>query len=187
MPTAVTIASHDLALARNLVEALGSASFRPYVSNDPTGVQIGGAIKNVIAIACGIVAGRGLGENARAALMTRGLAEIARLGRALGAEPETLAGMAGLGDLVLSATSPTSRNFRLGAALGRGTPLQHALAEIPGVVEGVETAPAVVALAARYGVEMPISEAVSAIVAGRGDIDAAIGDLLARPFKSETA
>src|SRR5262249_52714269 len=139
LPAAATIASRDAELAERLCKLLGSTAFRPYASNDPVGVQLGGALKNVIAIACGIVAGRGLGENARAGLIARGLAEMARLGRALGADPQTFAGLAGLGDLTLSATSPTSRNFRLGEALGRGAALDEARAGIAGVIEGVAT------------------------------------------------
>ncbi len=186
LPTAVTIASRDTAVAARVTEALGSATFRPYASADPIGVQLGGATKNVIAIACGIVAGRKVGENARAALMTRGLAEMTRLGRAMGAKPETFAGLAGLGDLSLTATSPTSRNFRLGLALGRGERLGAARARITGVVEGVATAEAVVTLAARHHVDMPISTAVAAIVEHGADISTTIAELLARPFKSET-
>jgi glycerol-3-phosphate dehydrogenase (NAD(P)+) len=187
LPTAVTIACHDAALAERIGKAMGSASFRPYVSTDLVGVQLGGAIKNVIAIACGIVAGRKIGENARAALMTRGLAETARLGRAMGARAETFAGLAGLGDLSLTATSTSSRNFRLGVALGQGLSVAEATAQITGVVEGVATAQAVVALAARHGVEMPISEGVAAIVEHGADIKQTIAGLLARPFKTETA
>jgi glycerol-3-phosphate dehydrogenase (NAD(P)+) len=187
LPTAVTIAARDAALAERIAMAMGSASFRPYVSTDPVGVQLGGAIKNVIAIACGIVAGRKLGENARAALMTRGLAETARLGRAMGANPETFAGLAGLGDLSLTATSTSSRNFRLGLALGQGASVAEAAAHITGVVEGVATAQAVVALANRHKVEMPISAAVAAIVEHGADIGETMAGLLARPLKTETA
>jgi glycerol-3-phosphate dehydrogenase (NAD(P)+) len=187
LPTAVTVAAKDAALAERIAAAMGSASFRPYVSTDPVGVQLGGAVKNVIAIACGIVAGRKLGENARAALMTRGLAETARLGRAMGANPETFAGLAGLGDLSLTATSISSRNFRLGLALGQGASVADAAAHITGVVEGVATAQAVVALAGRHKVEMPISAAVAAIVEHGADIGQTMAGLLARPFKTETA
>jgi glycerol-3-phosphate dehydrogenase (NAD(P)+) len=187
LPTAITIASHDAGLAERIAKAMGSPAFRPYVSTDPVGVQLGGAIKNVIAIACGIVAGRKIGENASAALMTRGLAETARLGRAMGARAETFAGLAGLGDLSLTATSTSSRNFRLGVALGQGLSVAQATAQITGVVEGVATAQAVVALAARHGVEMPISEGVAAIVEHGADIKQTIAGLLARPFKIETA
>jgi glycerol-3-phosphate dehydrogenase (NAD(P)+) len=186
LPTAVTIASRDADLARRIASALGSATFRPYVSTDPLGVQLGGAVKNVIAIACGIVAGRGLGENARAALMTRGLAEMTRLGRAMGADPATFAGLAGLGDLSLTATSVSSRNFRFGVALGEGRSVAEARASVQGVVEGAATAQAVAALAARHGVEVPISAAVAAIVERGATIEATIAELLARPFKSET-
>jgi glycerol-3-phosphate dehydrogenase (NAD(P)+) len=185
LPTAVTIAADDAALSERIAKAMGSASFRPYVSTDPVGVQLGGAIKNVIAIACGIVAGRKIGENARAALMTRGLAETVRLGLAMGARAETFAGLAGLGDLSLTATSTSSRNFRLGVALGQGVSLAEATASIVGVVEGVATAQAVVALAARHGVEMPIAAGVAAIVEEGADIERTIATLLARPFKSE--
>jgi glycerol-3-phosphate dehydrogenase (NAD(P)+) len=187
LPTAVTIAARDAAVAERIAAAMGSASFRPYVSADPVGVQLGGAIKNVIAIACGIVAGRKLGENARAALMTRGLAETARLGRAMGANPETFAGLAGLGDLSLTATSTSSRNFRLGFALGQGESVAGAAAHITGVVEGVATAQAVVAMAKRHKIEMPISAAVAAIVEHGADIGQTMAGLLARPFKTETA
>jgi glycerol-3-phosphate dehydrogenase (NAD(P)+) len=150
-------------------------------------VQLGGATKNVIAIACGIAAGIDIGENARAALMTRGLAEMARLGRAMGARPDTFAGLAGLGDLSLTATSVTSRNFHLGLMLGRGESLATARDRIKGVVEGVATAQAVVELAAGHGVDTPISAAVAAIVEHGADIHRTLAELLARPFKSETA
>jgi glycerol-3-phosphate dehydrogenase (NAD(P)+) len=187
LPTAITIASTDTAIAESVAKALGSGGFRPYVSADPVGVQLGGAIKNVIAIGCGIVAGKAIGENARAALISRGLAETARLGRAMGADPQTFAGLAGLGDLTLTATSTTSRNFRLGFLMGQGMTLEQASADIEGVVEGVASAQAVVALAARYGIEMPISHAVAAIVEHGADIGRTIAGLLARPLKSETA
>ena len=187
MPTAVTIASRDAALAAALAKALGSATFRPYVSTDPVGVQLGGALKNVIAIACGIVTGRSLGENARAALMTRGLAEMVRLGRALGADPGTFLGLAGLGDLSLTATSPTSRNFRFGTMLGEGRSPDEARAAIAGVVEGAATAEAVVELAAAHRIEMPISAAVAAIVERGAGIAETMAELLSRPLKTETA
>jgi glycerol-3-phosphate dehydrogenase (NAD(P)+) len=187
LPTAVTIASRDQAVASRLAKALGSATFRPYVSADPVGVQLGGAVKNVIAIACGIVTGRRLGENARAALMTRGLAEMVRLGRALGADPETFLGLAGLGDLSLTATSPTSRNFRFGTMLGEGLAADEARAAIAGVVEGAATAAAVVALAASHNIEMPISAAVAAIIERGAGIAETMTELLSRPLKPETA
>lgn len=185
LPAAVTLAAYDPALGRHLVERLGSATFRPYWSEDVTGVLIGGAVKNVIAIACGIVAGRRLGENARAALVTRGLAEIARLSRALDGRPETVMGLSGLGDLVLTCSSSQSRNFSLGQALGEGHALTTILAGRSSVAEGVATADAVVRLAARLGIEMPIAKAVSAVLHEGAAIEQAIGALLARPFKAE--
>ena len=187
LPTAVTIAGHDAALGAALAKALGNRSFRPYWSGDPLGVALGGAVKNVIAIACGIVQGRKLGASANAALMTRGLAEMMRLGRALGAEAETLMGLAGLGDLALTCNSPQSRNLALGVALGEGRSLAQILAGKRSVVEGVFTATALMQMAARHGVDMPISAAVDAIINGSADIDAAILALLARPLKPEGA
>jgi glycerol-3-phosphate dehydrogenase (NAD(P)+) len=187
LPAATTVACADALLAQRIVTAIGSATFRPYVSDDPVGVQLGGAIKNVIAIACGIVAGRELGENARAALMTRGLAEMTRLGRAMGARADTFAGLAGLGDLSLTATSLSSRNFRFGAALGSGHSMADAKAGIPGVIEGIATAAAVVALAERHGIDMPISAGVAAIVENHAEIGRTITELLSRPFRTEIA
>ena len=184
LPTAVVIASRELALAETLAAALATATFRPYASDDPTGVALGGAAKNVLAIGCGIVLGRGLGENARAALLTRGLAELARLVAAAGGKRETAMGLSGAGDLLLTATSSQSRNSSLGEALGRGRKLADILAERQSVAEGVESAAAVVALARRHGVEMPISQSVAAILAG-GDIDAELRRLLSRPLKRE--
>ena len=183
-PTAVVIAARDLGLAERLAVALAAASFRPYASDDPLGVALGGAAKNVLAIGCGIVLGRALGENARAALLTRGLAELARLVDAAGGRRETAMGLSGAGDLILTATSLQSRNTTLGIALGQGRPLAEILAERTSIAEGVESAPAVVALARRLGVDMPISEAVAAILQG-GDIDAELRRLLARPLKRE--
>ena len=180
LPTAVTLAARDEVLARRLVQALGSPTFRPYHSTDIRGVEIGGAAKNVLAIAVGIAVGRKLGASAQAALTTRGFAELTRLGRALGARSETLAGLSGLGDLILTCASPQSRNFALGLALGRGEqPPAGKLAE------GEFTAPVLIELAASQGVEMPVSEAVASILSGRSTIDAAISGLLTRPFKSE--
>jgi glycerol-3-phosphate dehydrogenase (NAD(P)+) len=186
LPTAVTIASPDRPVAADLVETLGSHTFRPYASDDMVGAEIGGAVKNVIAIACGITEGRRLGENARAALITRGLAEITRLCVAKGGRAETMAGLCGLGDLILTCTSPTSRNYALGMALGGGEPLADILARRHTVVEGVATAAAVVALAGRLGVETPIASAVAAVLHDRADIDATVAALLSRPFKAET-
>jgi glycerol-3-phosphate dehydrogenase (NAD(P)+) len=185
LPTAVTIASADPALARAFAAALGTARFRPYTSDDPVGVEIGGAVKNVMAIACGIVEGRGLGDNARAALITRGLAEMIRLGLAKGAKQETFRGLSGLGDLVLTCTAGQSRNYALGLALGRGRSLAQALAATRSVVEGVATAAAVARLAARLGIEMPITAAVDRVLHRGMAIDMMIDALLSRPYRSE--
>ncbi len=185
LPTAVTIASRDPALARAFVTALGSARFRPYLSTDPIGAEIGGAVKNVLAIACGIIEGRGLGDNARAALITRGLAEMVRLGLAKGADAETFRGLSGLGDLVLTCTAGQSRNYALGLALGRGATLARALAGQRSVVEGIATAAAVARLAARLGIELPISAAVDGVLHRAMAIDIMIEALLARPYRSE--
>ncbi len=187
LPTAVTLAAADAGLGARLVAALGSRLFRPYLSDDPVGAQIGGAVKNVLAIACGVVEGRRFGDNARAALITRGLAEMARLGGALGARAETLMGLSGLGDLTLTCTSRQSRNMSLGFALGEGRGLADILAERQSVAEGVHSAAAVVALAARWGVEMPICRAVDAILNHGAAIEETIDGLLARPFRGETA
>ena len=185
LPTAVTIASHDPALARAFVTTLGTARFRPYSSDDPLGAEIGGAVKNVLAIACGIIEGRGLGDNARAALITRGLAEMVRLGLAKGAAAETFRGLSGLGDLVLTCTAGQSRNYTLGLALGRGRSLFEALAASRSVVEGIATAAAVTALATRLGIEMPIAAAVDGVLHRGMAIDVMIDGLLARPYRSE--
>ena len=186
LPTAVTLASADLDLAKALAQAIATPTFRPYVSGDMIGAEAGGAIKNVLAIACGVAEGRGLGQSARAALITRGFAELTRLAVALGGAAETVAGLCGLGDLVLTCSSTTSRNFSLGEALGRGATLEEALAGKLSVAEGVASAPAVTALAARHGVETPICEAVRQILAGESAVDPAIASLLARPLKSES-
>ena len=180
LPTAVTLAAKDETLASALVQALGSATFRPYHTTDVRGVEIGGAAKNVLAIAAGIVVGRKLGASALAALTTRGFSELVRLGRACGARSETMAGLSGLGDLILSCSSPQSRNFALGIALGRGEqPARDKLAE------GEFTAPVLIELAASQNVDMPVSNAVAAILSGASTIDAAIEGLLTRPFKAE--
>jgi len=186
LPAAVTLATTDAALGTALVAALGSRTFRPYLSDDPVGAQIGGAVKNVIAIACGIVAGRSLGANAGAALITRGLAEIARLGQALGGRRETLMGLSGLGDLTLTCTNTQSRNFALGQALGAGQSLDQALAGRRTVAEGLHSAAAVVGLAAQHGVEVPISTGIAAILEQGASIDDTITALLTRPFTAET-
>ena len=185
LPTAVTIASDDPALARAFVGALGSARFRPYSSQDPVGAEIGGAVKNVMAIACGIIEGRGLGDNARAALITRGLAEMVRLGVAKGAQADTFRGLSGLGDLVLTCTAGQSRNYALGLALGRGASLAAALGGTRSVVEGVATAASLAQLANRLGVEMPIAAAVDGVLHRGMAIDALSEGLLRRPYRSE--
>ncbi len=185
LPTAVTLACEDEALGRRIIEAIAIPAFRPYLAADMIGAEAGGAVKNVLAIACGIVEGKGLGRSAHAALITRGFAELTRLAMALGAKAETVAGLCGLGDLVLTCSSPQSRNMSVGLALGRGMTLQEALAGKLSVAEGVASAPAVRDLAARLGVEMPICQAVAAILAGEAEVDAAIAGLLSRPLKSE--
>lgn len=185
LPTAVTLAAADMALAERLALMLGSAHFRPYHGDDPVGAQIGGAVKNVMAIACGIAKGRGLGDNTGAALITRGLAEMARLGAALGARRETFMGLSGLGDLVLTCSHEQSRNFSLGMAIGQGTTLQDYLAERRTVAEGVASAASTAALAGRHGVAMPITEAVDAVLNRNADIDLAVAALLARPAAPE--
>jgi glycerol-3-phosphate dehydrogenase (NAD(P)+) len=180
LPTAVTLAAKDESLASTLVQALGSSTFRPYHTSDVRGVEIGGAAKNVLAIAAGIVVGRKLGASAQAALTTRGFSELMRLGRACGARSETLAGLSGLGDLILTCGTPQSRNLALGIALGRGQkPPRDKLAE------GEFTAPVLIELAASQGVDMPVSKAVAAILRGAATIDEAIESLLTRPFKAE--
>jgi glycerol-3-phosphate dehydrogenase (NAD(P)+) len=185
LPTAVTLAAGDLDLAREIAEAIATPAFRPYVSGDMIGAEAGGAVKNVLAIACGIVAGRELGASAHAALITRGFAELTRLAVALGGEAETVAGLCGLGDLVLTCSSPQSRNMSVGLALGRGESLETALAGKLSVAEGVASAPAVTSLAARLAVETPICEAVRAILAGDLAVTPAINALLARPLRAE--
>tara|TARA_R110002051_G_scaffold315152_1_gene393112 strand:- start:30161 stop:31162 length:1002 start_codon:yes stop_codon:yes gene_type:complete len=187
LPTAVTLACKDEKIGAALIEALGTPRFRPYLATDLIGAEIGGAVKNVLAIGCGIVEGRGLGKSAHAALIARGFAEMTRLAMALGAQRETLAGLCGLGDLVLTCSSPQSRNMSCGLALGRGVHLDDILGSRRSVTEGVASAPAVVALAKRCGVEMPICEAVNEVLAGRTTVDAAIEALLARPFTLESA
>jgi len=180
LPTAVTLAAKDEALAAALVQALGSATFRPYHTTDIRGVEIGGAAKNVLAIAAGIAVGRELGASALAALTTRGFSELMRLGHACGARSETMAGLSGLGDLILTCSNPQSRNFALGIALGRGEPKP-----VGKLAEGEFTAPVLVELALSENVDMPVSSAVAAILAGKISIDAAIEGLLTRPFKAE--
>ena len=185
LPTAVTLAARDQELGADLVAALGTQTFRPYLGDDPIGCEIGGAVKNVLAIACGIVSGRGFGDNARAALITRGLAEMVRLAVAKGGRPATLMGLSGLGDLVLTCTAMQSRNCSLGAALGQGRSLAEVLGERRSVAEGVASAAAVAELAGRLGLDMPIVSAVDAILHRGAAIDGAVAGLLARPFRAE--
>ena len=185
LPTAVTLACPDEPFARRLAETIATPAFRPYVVDDMIGAEAGGAIKNVLAIATGIVEGKGLGRSAHAALITRGFAEMTRMAVALGARAETLAGLCGLGDLVLTCSSSQSRNMSLGMALGQGRTVAEALAGKLSVAEGVASAPAVRDLAARLGVEMPICQAVAGVLADEHTVDAAIMGLLSRPLKSE--
>jgi glycerol-3-phosphate dehydrogenase (NAD(P)+) len=195
LPTAVTLAAADETMAQMLTRSLGSAAFRPYHSTDVRGVEIGGAAKNVLAIAAGIVAGRKLGASAVAALTTRGFAELMRFGRAYGAQPETLTGLSGLGDLILTCTSPQSRNFSLGFALGQGHDLDTPSLPSPAseggkgggghLAEGAFTATVLVDMACVRAVEMPIAAAVAAVLDGALAIDAAIEALLTRPLRAE--
>ena len=185
LPSAVTLACADEALGQSLMEALSAPAFRPYLAEDLIGAEVGGAVKNVLAIACGMSEGKGLGRSAHAALITRGFAEMTRLGVALGGRAETVAGLCGLGDLVLTCSSPQSRNMSLGLALGQGQTIEQALAGKRSVAEGYESAPAVRELAAKTGVDMPISLAVAALLAGETTVDAAIEGLLSRPLKAE--
>ncbi len=184
LPTAVTIAGR-MEIALKLQAALGHTTFRPYASDDATGVALGGAAKNVYAIACGIVDGMGLGDSARAALIARSFAELTRLGSALGAKAETLMGLSGLGDLVLTATSTSSRNFSFGRALGQGRTLKELDAPGHALAEGVETAPALVERARHEHVELPVAEAVAAVLDGSLPLGQAVLRLMSRPLKPE--
>ena len=183
LPTAVTLAAADGKLAGELAQAIASASFRPYHSTDVRGVEIGGATKNVLAIAAGIVIGRGFGASAAAALTTRGFAELVRFGKAYGAKPKTMTGLSGLGDLILTCSSPQSRNFSFGVALGKGEKPDGAAHGK--LAEGAFTAPVLLEMAAEKNIEMPISAAVAALLAETLSVDEAIGSLLTRPIKSE--
>ncbi|MFN7620240.1 MAG: NAD(P)H-dependent glycerol-3-phosphate dehydrogenase [bacterium] len=185
LPSAVTLACADEALGEALMGTLSAPVFRTYLATDLIGAEVGGAIKNVLAIACGIAEGRGLGRSAHAALITRGFAEMTRMGVALGGQAETVAGLCGLGDLVLTCSSPQSRNMSLGLALGQGQTVEQALAGKRSVAEGYESAPAVRELAARVGVDMPISLAVAALLNGETTVEAMIESLLSRPLKAE--
>ena len=184
LPTAVTLAVADAVLGETLQRRLATPSLRPYLTDDIIGAQIGGAVKNVIAIACGAAIGAGLGESARAALMTRGFAEMVRIGTALGGRAETLGGLSGLGDLALTCASEASRNFAYGLALGRGTSPTE-LAADGRTYEGAATAGPVAALAVRLGVEMPLAAAVAALVAGALDVPDAVSNLFNRPLRRE--
>jgi len=183
LPTAVTLAAPNATTAEALVQALGTPTFRPYHSTDVRGVEIGGAAKNVLAIAAGITAGRRLGASASAALTTRGFAELTRFGKAFGARPETLIGLSGLGDLILTCSTRQSRNFSFGVAIGEGA--LPAEAASGGLAEGAFTATVLVAMARGAGVDMPIASAVDAVIEGRLSVDEAMDALLARPFKAE--
>ncbi|MGB3456019.1 MAG: NAD(P)H-dependent glycerol-3-phosphate dehydrogenase [Litorimonas sp.] len=186
LPTAVTLACADEMVGTALVEACAAPTFRPYLTDDVIGAEVGGAVKNVLAIVCGIVLGKGLGRSAHAAIMARGFAEMTRLGKALGARPETLTGLCGLGDLVLTCSSEMSRNMSCGMALGRGEKLEDILQGRLAVTEGVATAPALKTLALENGVEMPISFALADILAGDRSVDDAMLDLMSREHRPET-
>jgi glycerol-3-phosphate dehydrogenase (NAD(P)+) len=184
-PTAVTLACADGDIGAALAARLGRPAFRPYLSDDVIGAEIGGAVKNVLAIACGVVEGAGLGQNARAALISRGFAEMTRFGLARGARAETLAGLSGLGDLVLTCSSTSSRNFSLGKGLGEGRSAAELLADRKTVAEGASTAPVLAEAARAAGVDMPIVDAVVALLQGQANVPDVVGALLARPLKHE--
>jgi glycerol-3-phosphate dehydrogenase (NAD(P)+) len=185
-PTAVTLAAASPALGSALMHNIATPSFRPYWTDDVVGAEIGGAVKNVLAIACGVVDGAGLGLNARAALIARGFAEMQRYGLARGAKAETLAGLSGLGDLVLTCSSENSRNFSLGQGLGQGQTAESLLADRRTIAEGAFTAPVLLKSATALSVEMPIVSAVCALLSGATTVEAVVTDLLARPLKSES-
>ena len=185
LPTAVTLAAATEAQAAALAERIARPTFRPYASDDIVGAEIGGAVKNVLAIACGVVIGAGLGENARAAVIARGFAEMTRFGVARGGRPETLAGLSGLGDLVLTCGSTQSRNMSLGIALGQGQSAEQALAGKLSIAEGAMTAPVLQEAADAAGVEMPIARAVADLLAGRASVAEVTDRLLSRPLKPE--
>lgn len=185
LPTAVTLAARDTVLAEALRDRIARPTFRIYISNDLAGAEIGGAVKNVLAIACGVVEGRNLGENARAALIARGFAELRRFGIAYGAKLETLAGLSGLGDLFLTCSSTNSRNYSLGVGIGKGRPAAELLSNLTTVAEGAFTAPVLARLAREKRIDMPIVEAVDALVAGRANVDEVLDALLSRPPRAE--
>jgi glycerol-3-phosphate dehydrogenase (NAD(P)+) len=185
LPTAVTLAVEDRVLGERLAARIARPWFRPYLSDDVAGAEVGGAVKNVLAIACGVVEGRKLGLNARAALISRGFAEMTRFGLAKGARPETLAGLAGLGDLVLTCSSTSSRNFSLGKGIGEGARPADLLADRKTVAEGAFTAPVLKRAAEQLGVDMPIVAAVCALLAEEASVDEIVGGLLSRPLRAE--
>ena len=185
LPTAVTLAAEDLGLAERLRDRIALPTFRIYVSEDVAGAEVGGAVKNVLAIACGVVEGKGLGQNARAALIGRGFAEMTRFGLACGAKRETLAGLSGLGDLVLTCSSTSSRNYSLGVGLGSGRSAAELLGDRRTVAEGAFTAPVLARLARDKGIDMPIVEAVDALIGGRANVDEVLEALLTRPPRAE--
>ena len=185
LPTAVTLAAEDSGLAEQLRDRIKLPTFRIYVSDDVAGAEVGGAVKNVLAIACGVVEGKGLGQNARAALIGRGFAEMTRFGLAFGARRETLAGLSGLGDLVLTCSSTSSRNYSLGKGIGEGRSAADLLSDRKTVAEGAFTAPVLARLAREKGIDMPIVEAVDALIAGRANVDQVLDALLTRPPRAE--
>jgi len=185
LPTAVTLAAEDRGLAERLRDRLALPTFRIYVSDDVAGAEIGGAVKNVLAIACGVVEGKGLGQNARAALIARGFAEMTRFGLAFGARAETLTGLSGLGDLVLTCSSTSSRNYSLGKGIGEGRTAAELLSDRKTVAEGAFTAPVLARLARERSIDMPIVDAVDALIAGRANVDQVLEALLSRPPRSE--
>jgi glycerol-3-phosphate dehydrogenase (NAD(P)+) len=185
LPTAVTLAAEDAALAEQLRDRIKQPTFRIYVSDDLAGAEIGGAVKNVLAIACGVVEGKGLGQNARAALIGRGFAEMTRFGLAYGAKRETLTGLSGLGDLVLTCSSTSSRNYSLGKGIGEGRSAVELLADRKTVAEGAFTAPVLARLAREKDIDMPIVDAVDALIAGRANVDQVLDALLTRPPRAE--
>lgn len=184
LPTAVTLAAEDHDIAEDLRACLAQPAFRIYVSDDVAGAEIGGAVKNVLAIACGVVEGRGLGQNARAALIARGFAEMTRFGVAFGARPDTLAGLSGLGDLVLTCSSTSSRNYSLGKGIGEGVAASELMADRRTVAEGAATAPVLARLARGHGIDMPIVDGVDRLLKG-ASVDSVLEDLLARPPRAE--
>jgi glycerol-3-phosphate dehydrogenase (NAD(P)+) len=185
LPTALTLAAEDGRLGEALRDRIAQPEFRLYLSDDVAGAEVGGAVKNVLAIACGVVEGRGLGQNARAALIARGFAEMTRFGLAYSARRETLAGLSGLGDLVLTCSSTSSRNFSLGKGIGEGRSAAHLMSDRRTVAEGAFTAPVLARLAREQAIDMPIVQAVDDLIAGRSSVDEVLGDLLSRPMRPE--